>query len=395
MDKIAILRDSAQRSRDEAERQHQTSEYPRYGRAVHREVANATDILAAWLEEHGTEPPEGKNRYETRRLARVYWLRRKALEKDVEATHLSAQSHDMGSHRPLGQPIVGSPARQRTQRNAIERERRKDQKAYETHQEATELNRRANAAEANHAISSQDPEAIAKLRAKLQKLEADRETIKARRPKPPPILNYRQPEGFEIPNRYNPRIDHLDQIEMTKAEWKRVYADYKSTRIVGGLHRVRIAMRNHALVVVFLTDSKEHPKPTPAPMDERTTGTDAVRERAPQWMLTNIGKEIQRVKDRITELEAREAYEPREERMIGPIRVIDNTEFHKVELHFPEKPDSDTRRFLKSHGFRWIRTEGCWSRTIGGATEYALRELAQRVSEVTPPPPGEEPRDEP
>ncbi len=32
---------------------------------------------------------------------------------------------------------------------------------------------------------------------------------------------------------------------------------------------------------------------------------------------------------------------------------------------FPGKPDADTRQSLKTSGFRWNRTEGCWSRMLG------------------------------
>lgn len=77
-----------------------------------------------------------------------------------------------------------------------------------------------------------------------------------------PICNYRAPEGLDIPNIYNRgELVHYPQVEMTKAEYAKIYNDYKATRIINNSHRVRTAMIKHTLVAVFLTDSKEHEKP--------------------------------------------------------------------------------------------------------------------------------------
>ena len=77
-----------------------------------------------------------------------------------------------------------------------------------------------------------------------------------------PLCNYRAPEGITVPNRYNRgETMHLAQVEMTAAEYAKIYADYKGTRVVGNSHRVRSAMVRQQLVCVFLTDSKVHARP--------------------------------------------------------------------------------------------------------------------------------------
>lgn len=102
------------------------------------------------------------------------------------------------------------------------------------------------------------------------------EPEKAKRPAQPKMLNYRQPEGFQLePRGYSERgeLKTWPQVEMTKAEYKNVYKDWRFTRPVGD-HKVRAAIiydpadttstgfgRKIIDVVVFLTDSKEHPKP--------------------------------------------------------------------------------------------------------------------------------------
>lgn len=84
------------------------------------------------------------------------------------------------------------------------------------------------------------------------------------RPKQLPLLNYRQPEGFEIENQYNRGVfNHYPQVEMTRAEYSKIDSSYKGGKLVEGTHRVRIACHSalKGYSVVFLTDSKVHPKP--------------------------------------------------------------------------------------------------------------------------------------
>lgn len=86
------------------------------------------------------------------------------------------------------------------------------------------------------------------------------------RPKQAPLLNYRAPEGITIENRYH-RGEFIlyTQVEMTKAEYSKIYRDYKGTQLVEKTHRVRTCYGNyggsHGHHCVFLTDSKVHEKP--------------------------------------------------------------------------------------------------------------------------------------
>lgn len=88
------------------------------------------------------------------------------------------------------------------------------------------------------------------------------------RPKQLPLVNYRAPEGLKTPSLYHRgEVEHFPQVEMTAAEYKKIYTDQKGTRIIDGSHRVRIALvgsyMNRDRVTVFLTDSKVHEKPEP------------------------------------------------------------------------------------------------------------------------------------
>jgi protein-L-isoaspartate O-methyltransferase len=91
------------------------------------------------------------------------------------------------------------------------------------------------------------------------------------RPTQLPLCNYRAPNGIDIENMYNRgEIIHYPQVEMTKAEYARISADYKGTRVVGHSHRVRTTMQRHALVCIFLTDSGTHTPPPPQTPPKRT-----------------------------------------------------------------------------------------------------------------------------
>jgi len=80
-----------------------------------------------------------------------------------------------------------------------------------------------------------------------------------------PLCNYPAPDGLRIENTYHRgEFSTYPQVEMTKAEYARIYTDYKGTRVVQGSHRVRAASIQSRLVCVFLTDTKVHEPPAPA-----------------------------------------------------------------------------------------------------------------------------------
>ncbi|MDB2620173.1 DUF3560 domain-containing protein [bacterium] len=94
-----------------------------------------------------------------------------------------------------------------------------------------------------------------------------------KRPKQPPLLNYRAEGGMvTLEHQYHKgEFYKVKQVDMTKAEWKKIYHESKGTRLIEGSHRVRIwtglrLMDAHE--AVFLTDSKVHKKPAPEVIPE-------------------------------------------------------------------------------------------------------------------------------
>ncbi|MCK5606450.1 DUF3560 domain-containing protein [Candidatus Pacearchaeota archaeon] len=103
---------------------------------------------------------------------------------------------------------------------------------------------------------------------------------KKARPKQLPLLNYRAPDGLQVQKMgYNPNneTEIYKQIEMNRAEFSKIYTDYKGTRIINNTHRVRITVSHkigcYDRNIVFITDSKTHTPPAPdqvqGPKEER------------------------------------------------------------------------------------------------------------------------------
>ena len=81
------------------------------------------------------------------------------------------------------------------------------------------------------------------------------------------------------------------------------------------------------------------------------------------YELTNNNANIRRMEARIEEikrLKATPVTEKVTESETGQIRFVDNTEANRYQLFFPGIPPAQTRQTLKTSGFRWTPSQGCW-----------------------------------
>jgi len=326
------LKARAEKLRENADAAANSSEYPRLAKSANLSLAEALENLAAAQEAHESDAESGGNSYEDRKARRIARLHLKAARKKVESAEHFRRSHDIGSRIPFGQPILVGHHSEKGHRSAIKRMRSADEKSMEAHHAAQELEHRAKAAENSTAISSQDPVAVQKLRVKLAELERSQELMKAA-------------------NRIVKRKKGTQEEKVVELEG--------------------LGFAHAAAVNLFV------------PNCFGSIGFEG-------WKLTNNSANMRRIRERIADLERRdekEAKGPRADRLIGEIIVRENLEFHKIELHFPGKPDEETRAFLKSNGFRWIRSGGCWSRANDNATEARLKWLAEKIgAEITEAP---------
>lgn len=97
----------------------------------------------------------------------------------------------------------------------------------------------------------------------------------------------------------------------------------------------------------------------------------------PAYKLVNNGANIRRMRERLAELEKKAFDGTFEEEYPGGIRVVHNKEADRLQIFFPEKPDAEMIRELKSRAFKWSPSNGCWQRQITSNAKWALANLAQ------------------
>ena len=105
------------------------------------------------------------------------------------------------------------------------------------------------------------------------------------------------------------------------------------------------------------------------------------------YSLSNNNAEINRLKGRIQDLTRRKETEYADWEFNGG-RVEANKEDNRLQVFFDEKPDEETRKALKSNGFKWSPRAGAWQRQLTANAFWAANRL-----ECTKPLTGESPID--
>ncbi len=119
------------------------------------------------------------NPYEHKRAGRIERQRGKAGKLRAEAKGMQGRAREIANVIPMGQPIlVGHHSQKRHERDLAKIDRSM-RKSLELTAEAETWERRAARAEKHPTISSDDPDAVIKLRAKLTDLDAQREKMRA------------------------------------------------------------------------------------------------------------------------------------------------------------------------------------------------------------------------
>lgn len=89
----------------------------------------------------------------------------------------------------------------------------------------------------------------------------------------------------------------------------------------------------------------------------------------PAYELQNNNANIRRIRGRIAELKKRTENTPEGWEFDGG-RVVVNTAENRLQIIFDGKPDADIRTELKGEGFRWAPSQGAWQRQL---TDNAMR----------------------
>lgn len=240
----------------------------------------------------------GREDYQERKEARIDRMEERAARAQAESAAASRTAHEIMRHIPPGQPILVGHHSERHHRRDLDKIDRNMHKSIEAGEKAAYYSSRAANAASNTAISSDDPDAVEKLEAKLAKLQAAQEEDKA--------LN----------------------------------AYYRKRRTVKGFPGISDEEADRA-------------------DKELSEMREAIRRPVPSWQLSNRNSEIKRIKDRLSKLRQVDEMEHSEIEFDGGM-IVTNEEVNRVQILFDEKPDEATRSKLKTYGFRWSPMEGAW-----------------------------------
>lgn len=270
--------------------------------------------------------------YNERQEARIDRLEDRAEKAKKEASARIRTAQTMSEAIPFGQPIlVGhhSEKRDRNFRNRIENNFRK---GIEAEDKAKHLQGRAESARSNRTISSDDPEAVEKLRAKVEQAEAEQQAMKAAN-----RIIRKKPKNEATPEKI--------------AQLKEMFPNASEAR----------------LETYFQADF-------------------CGRVGFPDYALQNNNANIRRMKQRLAQLEqaAAEAENGEEKRTeYQGFTVIESPELNRIQIDFHSKEDyfrlcKNQGINLKSYGFRFSRNDGnVWQRLLNASGKAAAEHVTK------------------
>ncbi|MCK4761925.1 MAG: DUF3560 domain-containing protein [Candidatus Aminicenantes bacterium] len=239
--------------------------------------------------------------YYEKKQDRIDSYKERAEKAREESSRQFDSSKEISDHIPLGQPILVGHHSERRHRNDIKKIDRHMRKSIEAQGKAEYYDHKAEAAERNRAISSDDPDALQKLREKLSGLEE------------------------------------------LRARMKEVNADFRKCKKDVDKMTTLNDKEKAALKEGLSNDWRQNPKPFE------------------QYQFQNLSGKIRQVKLRIKKLEA----EKDEQTQVIPFdggKIVDNVEDNRLQIYFDEKPSEEKRKELKERGYRWAPSVKCWQR---------------------------------
>ena len=258
------------------------------------------------------EGSEGRelNAYELRQAMKRERLENAAERARTESDRLCKQARSMADVIPFGQPILVG-------HHSEKRDRRYRERINNTYGRSVEADKRAKTLESRAAsvgtggISSDDPDAIDKLREKLAKIEAVQARMKAANAA---IRKGKTPEA---------KIANLVQLGFSEG----IAAKVLKPDFCG-------------------------------------------RVGFPSYELTNNNANIKRIRGRIAQLEQASTAEPVSIEGKG-YEYREDPEENRVMFVFPGKPEREVRDALRRFAFKWSPTRDAWVRQLNNAGRWA------------------------
>lgn len=266
------------------------------------------------------------NSYEAKQARRKQRLLDAAEKQDAnaDAAYKASDMSEDATGIPFGQPILVGHHSERRHRKAIEHAHRAMERCVSHSKRAEDLRTKA-AAVGQGGISSDDPDAIDKLKVRVADLELSQENMKA---------------ANKVIRKYRRLGVNQDSTGPDTDAYLAAMAD--------------IATHFDEVVARRLIDPDQHTQPG-----------------FPSYSLQNNNAKIKRLKDRITELEKAAEQETKRHVFAGLCEVVENVEENRLQFLFDGKPDAATRQILKDHAFRWAPSQDAWQRQLTNAARHS------------------------
>jgi hypothetical protein len=256
--------------------------------------------------------------YEEKKQMKIDRARELAQKAEQESQNRYKAARQTLDFIPMGQPILIGHHSEARHRRDLERIDNNMRKSIEADEKAKYYSEKADRLENGNTISSDDPNAIAKLEAKLLRLQANQELMKAA----------------------NKTIRDKKLQEVEKVE---------------------------KLVSLGLTEAQALEVMQPG----RFQGMGFAG-----FQLSNNSQNIATVKQRIEHLK-RNATTQKEDKEVNGIKIVDNVEDNRLQIFFPGIPPQETRTKLKSSGFRWSPSNGCWQAYRNNRSNYFAEQIVK------------------
>lgn len=279
------------------------------------------------------------NAYEQRKADRVARYCERAAKAEAIATEAFNQAKSMASVIPFGQPILVGHHSEKRDRNYRSRIESTFRKSFDELDKAKHYEAKADAAESNDAISSDDPDAIGKLRERLAELEAERAEMKA------------------------------DNVKLRKAKLNSATATVESLVAIG------VSEENAKDLIRYMGITGLGWQPYT--MQNRGANIRRIKERIE--LLTRKAAIAESVREQSATSEA-----TREIAAGNGWRIVEDYDENRVFVIFPGKPAEAVRSLLKSNAFKWSPSRGAWVRFLNGRSRYVGGQVAEKLRELLP-----------
>lgn len=265
-----------------------------------------------------------RSRFQDRRERRLENASNRAESNRRFATSSRKKSDEMARCIPFGQPILIGHHSEGRDRRFRERMRNAMDKSVELERKAQYYDSKVEAIKSNTAIFSDDPDAIDKLKERIDELTRQQEFWKA---------------GNKIAK--SKKLTDSEKIEQLK--------------LAG--HRTEILVPKYGRIGY------------------------------PDYYLTNNNGNIRRLKIRLEQLTrtlitAAEKGDTEKEYPELKLTVKHSRTINRLQLIFNGKPDANIRQLLKTNGFKWAPSEGAWQRQMP-ESDYLENYVITKIREIS------------